>query len=67
MNRIKINGVIVNVVRGSLSGAYFQVDSATSKGAPVSQHSFGSNAHLAASHIERGGSVRTSGNVYEKA
>jgi hypothetical protein len=67
MQKIKINGVIVNVVRGSLSGAFFQVDSPENPGVPVAQHSFGLSAPFTAAHIERGGSVRTSGNVYARA
>lgn len=67
MNRIKINGVVVNIVRGSLTGAFFQVDHPENKGVPVAQHSFGHNAAACVRHIQDGGKVRTSGNVYEKA
>lgn len=64
MNRIKINGVTVNVVSGFVGGVWFHVDSPENPRVPVAQH------HLdraAAEHIKNGGKVRTSGNVYEKA
>jgi hypothetical protein len=66
MDKIKINGSVVNIVRGSVTGAWFQVDSVENFGVPVSQHSF-VNGQLALEHMKKGGKVRTSGNVYEAA